>query len=134
FLTPAQVKEILMATARTDEFTGPISAPGDVRWGMGKVDAYEAVMLALATEGLNITNAASSEIDIYPNPAESVIFIRTSSDIQMKTVRFFGMNGQRFELPVVSGTIDVGSLAAGVYILQIESTGKIVRRRIVIMN
>ncbi|MFM9004966.1 MAG: S8 family peptidase, partial [Flavobacteriales bacterium] len=133
FLTPAQVKEILMATARTDEFTGPISAPGDVRWGMGKVDAYEAVMLALATEGLNITNAASSEIDIYPNPAESVIFIRTSSDIQMKTVRFFGMNGQRFELPVVSGTIDVGSLAAGVYILQIESTGKIVRRRIVIM-
>ncbi|MFM7234947.1 MAG: S8 family peptidase [Flavobacteriales bacterium] len=134
FLTPAQVKEILMATARTDEFTGPISAPGDVRWGMGKVDAYEAVMLALATEGLNITNAASSEIDIYPNPAECVIFIRTSSDIQMKTVRFFGMNGQRFELPVVSGTIDVGSLAAGVYILQIESTGKIVRRRIVIMN
>ncbi|MFN5296329.1 MAG: S8 family peptidase, partial [Flavobacteriales bacterium] len=99
FLTSAQVKEILMTTARTDEFTGPINAPGDVRWGMGKVDAYAAVQLALQTEGLNTSVVESNKLSIYPNPASNEIFIRIPSHEQPTTVVLMSMSGQQIALP-----------------------------------
>ncbi|MFZ5552180.1 MAG: S8 family serine peptidase, partial [Bacteroidota bacterium] len=42
-LTPQQVKDALINTARTDSFTGTIPPGGSTRWGWGKVNAYAAV-------------------------------------------------------------------------------------------
>ncbi len=133
-LSSAQVKEILMTTARTDEFTGPISAPGDVRWGMGKVDAYAAVMMALATEGLGTPMHTLNEMIVYPNPADDALLIRTSTDNQPTLVQLFAMNGQCIELPVVMNRVDTGSLAAGIYILQIATGQSTARARITITH
>jgi subtilisin family serine protease len=134
FLTSAQVKEILKTTARTDEFTGLISSPGDVRWGMGKVDAYAAVLMALETEGLNVQSLTQNEMAIYPNPADDAILIRTSADKQPTVVQFFTMNGQCYDLPVVMGRVDIRSLAAGVYVAQISVDSTAVRMRVVIAH
>ena len=132
FLTPAQVKSILMSTARTDEFTGPINIPGDVRWGMGKVDAYAAVQLALQTEGLNTGIVQSKDFSIYPNPASNEIFIRVPSNEQPKIVTLFSMNGQQFLLPLMQGRVDVSSLANGVYMLRAQTGAEIFQSRIVV--
>ena len=131
-LTPAQVKSILMSTARTDEFTGPINIPGDVRWGMGKVDAYAAVQLALQTEGLNTGIVQSKDFSIYPNPASNEIFIRVPSNEQPKIVTLFSMNGQQFILPLMQGRVDVSSLANGVYVLLAQTGAEIFQSRIVV--
>jgi len=132
FLTPAQVKSILMSTARTDDFTGPINSPGDVRWGMGKVDAYAAIQLALQTEGLGAHEVQSDNISIYPNPASDEIFIRMPSYNQPNTVTFISMHGQQFTKPLVQGRVDVSSLASGVYVLRAQEDGEIFQCRIVV--
>ncbi len=131
-LTSAQVKNILMSTARTDGFTGPINAPGDVRWGMGKVDAYAAIQLALQTEGLSAHEVQFDNISIYPNPASDEIFIRMPSYNQPNTVTFVSMHGQQFLLPLLQGRVDVSSLASGVYVLRAQEEGEIYQCRIVV--
>jgi len=131
-LTPAQVKEILIATARTDEFTGPISAPGDVRWGMGKVDARAALMMALATEGLSVQLSDAQGFSIFPNPAAREIFIYTASAQQPARVMLVDMSGRQMELPVVMARADVSSLASGIYIVQVKDGLSTYRTRIMV--
>lgn len=132
FLTAAQVKEILMTTARTDDFTGTINAPGDVRWGMGKVDAYAAIQLALQTEGLSAQEVESDDVSIYPVPASSEIFVRVPSNEQPKSVIIIAMHGQQLTLPLINGRVDISSLASGVYVLRAQKGGKIYQCRIVV--
>lgn len=132
FLTPAQVKAILMTTARTDEFTGPINAPGDVRWGMGKVDAYAAVQLALQTEGLHTSVVESNKLSIYPNPASSEIFIRVPSKEQPAFVVLTSMSGQQITMPLAMGRVDVSSLASGAYVLRVQTEEGIAQAKLVV--
>jgi hypothetical protein len=131
-LTAAQVKEILMTTARTDDFTGPINAPGDVRWGMGKVDAYAAIQRALQTEGLSAQEVESDNVSIYPNPASREIFVRIPYNEQPKSVTIFAMHGQQFTLPLINGRVDISSLASGVYMLRAQKGVDIYQGRIVV--
>jgi subtilisin family serine protease len=131
-LTPDQVKEILMTTARTDEFTGPINPPGDARWGMGKVDAYAAVQMALQTEGLSTDVVLSNEVSIYPNPASNEIFIRMDAREQPATVTLISMSGQQFTLPITMGRVVVSTLASGAYMLRTQSVTGWYQCRIVI--
>jgi len=121
-LTPAQVKEILKTTARTDTYTGTIAAPGDVRWGMGKVNAYAAVLLSLATQGLNTTEKSPVEISLYPNPASDRMYLKTNLPVMPSSVDFFSLDGALIALPVQSGLIDTSSLAGGMYVARLEST------------
>jgi hypothetical protein len=131
-LTVAQVKDILMSTARTDDDTGPINAPGDVRWGMGKVDAYAAVQMALQTEGLSTAVVHSKDLSIYPNPASNEIFVRVPSNEQPSIVSLFSMNGQQFNLPINMGRVDVSTLASGAYMLRAQSSREMYQSRIVV--
>ena len=121
-----------MATARTDQFTGPISAPGDVRWGMGKVDAYAAVQMALQTEGLNTGVVLSKDLSIYPNPASNEIFVRIPSNEQPSTVTLFSMSGQQFNLPLLMGRVDVSTLASGAYVLRVQTPDGVAQARVAI--
>lgn len=131
-LSSAQVKEILMATARTDEFTGPILPPGDVRWGMGKVDAYAAVMMALQTEGLSAHEFGVTNVSIFPNPASNEIFLRVPSSEQPTAVSIMNMSGQEWILPVIAGRVDVSSLAGGMYVLQLQLSGEVAQIKLVL--
>jgi len=66
-LTPAEIKDILQTTARLDSYTGNITAPGNVRWGYGKVNAYKAVKTVAPTVGVQ-EPFTTSEIQLMPNP------------------------------------------------------------------
>jgi minor extracellular serine protease Vpr len=131
-LSSAQVKEILMATARTDEFTGPVLPPGDVRWGMGKVDAYAAVMMALQTEGLSANEVGVTNVSIFPNPASNEIFLRVPSSEQPTAVSIMNMSGQELILPIIAGRVDVSSLARGMYVLQLQLSGEVAQIKLVL--
>ena len=67
-LTPSDLKARIKSTARVDEFTGPISSPGHVRWGMGKVNPYQIAMdYALGQNEVEAMDSPSAVI--FPNPS-----------------------------------------------------------------
>lgn len=118
-LTPQQVKESLIFSATHDEFT---EAGGMVRFGHGKVNAYQAVLRALYHVG---THSFQSDADIYtifPNPTSECIYISTPNS-QGATARLYDLNGRLVRTAAVSQgvtKIDVNTLPAGVYVLNIE--------------
>lgn len=75
-LTPAEVKEIIKLTARTDVHTGVIPPEGSTRWGMGKVNAYRAIMQVMGTVGVN--GSERQDILLWPNPVVDVVNVMPS--------------------------------------------------------
>ncbi|MFT4662837.1 MAG: minor extracellular serine protease Vpr, partial [Patiriisocius sp.] len=47
FLSPAQVKQVIIETAREDSYTGDIDDEGSTSWGHGKINAYLALQSVL---------------------------------------------------------------------------------------
>lgn len=132
-LTPSQVKEILQQTAREDEFTGDlITPPGDVMWGYGKVNAYAAVQLALATQGLNVQSVKIGSIGIYPNPAFTQIQLLLPSGDKCLSIMALDMSGKQTQLVAESGNVDVSSLAAGIYSLEIVTDREMYRTKLMV--
>jgi subtilisin family serine protease len=131
-LSADQVKAILMSTARTDQFTGAILAPGDSRWGMGKVDAFAAVVESLNTIGLSVINSSSQEDLVYPNPASHTLVL--SSSIQNRTAKLFDMNGRILPVRIAGNSLDVSNLESGLYVLHMEVNGVLKQARIVVTH
>lgn len=124
WLTSQQIEDILKETARLDEHTGIITFPGDVQWGMGKVNAYAAVLLALATQGLASGEVQESNLKVYPNPAHEFVRIESDTDRIPNAIVAIGMRGRRFAVSYTKGLADVTSLAPGLYVLEFTTEGK----------
>ncbi len=127
YLSATQVKDILIATARTDSYTGAIP-PHDTKWGWGKVNAYAAVQLALITTG-------TEEIPVqplwtvYPNPAGSVLHIDGLSG-SPELIEIVDLHGNRVLKPE-STDISVESLSSGVYFVRVIIDGKVQQQRFI---
>ncbi len=126
-LTPALVKQILQATAREDEETGDLDTPpGDVRWGYGKVNAYQVVLMALTMVGVEEGSFAElvspSQLFISPNPTNDYVNILMKDKHEVITVTAIGMDGKRTALPVDKRRADCSGLASGVYVLEVKGS------------
>lgn len=73
-LTPQEVKDAIMHTARQDGHTGAIPAEGSLRWGMGKVNAYRAVREVLGLNGVG--EHRMQALQVWPNPTAGEVWIR----------------------------------------------------------
>lgn len=72
-LNPQEIKDIIIETAITDNFTGVIPAGGNNTWGNGKVNAYGSVSRVIQiVNGLNNINGNSPECKLYPNPNSGI--------------------------------------------------------------
>lgn len=76
------------------------------------------------------TPEISPEIDFtfYPNPANTQVNIQCSSTFEAS---IFSINGQKL-IQSNDHTIDVSSLSKGVYIIQLNSLGQSIKKRLVI--
>lgn len=119
-LSSLQVKNIIKTTARLDNYTGNIVAPGDTKWGMGKINAYAAVKLALNTLSLNEQGSPSSFL-LYPNPASNVLHILNMNDLPMSQVSVISMDGKTIDVHLNEDAIDLSGLTNGLYFLKIRS-------------
>jgi minor extracellular serine protease Vpr len=128
-LTAAQVKEILIQTAREDLKTGVIPVEGSLRWGWGKVNAYAAVQLALTTQGLGLNEAAKSvDLLLFPNPTTGMLYISHTSKTAIEQMELVTIDGKKSALKQeISGEIDVTPFPAGMYFLRIVVDGKTVQ-------
>ncbi|MGE0772782.1 MAG: T9SS type A sorting domain-containing protein [Cyclobacteriaceae bacterium] len=90
--------------------------------------------------GLDLESIAE-RIDVYPNPADHKLTIefpapvRTSTKVQLASQWGVITNQGAIEPGETAKELDTSDLAAGVYILQLESSsGQLVRRKIVIVH
>lgn len=119
----SEVKELLKLTARLDQHTGAITSSGDVQWGWGKVNAYDAV---LATTGISSV-ADNGEINnyiIYPNPTSGELFLKSSNTNELVTV--VSLLGQSVAQFYTNTWSNVDGLPNGVYLIKNATTGSFI--------
>ena len=130
WLTAADVKTIIKTTARTDNNTGSITAPGSVKWGMGKINAYAAVVMALNTLSVEEFNA-NNWVIVYPNPASDAATILLPEQQAAEMVSVYSINGTKCDAALTGNTLDCSALSAGTYTVEVVSNGMIYRTRFV---
>jgi subtilisin family serine protease len=129
YLSARQVKEIIMQTARQDNYTGVIPVEGSPRWGAGKVNAYAAVQLALVTVGQQeIKNDVSWSI--YPNPVAENLNITNLPTIDQE-VEIIDITGKVIRKKVENNSISLQHLDSGTYLLRIQIKGKIEQQKFI---
>ncbi len=128
YLSAAQVKNIIITTARTDNFTGTIP-PHSTKWGWGKINAYAAIQLALNTTGMH-TAEKSVEWQVYPNPTTDQIVISGIQD-QPEILEVIDLRGKSLIHQISGLSIDVSAIPAGVYLLKMVRNGKVEQQRFV---
>ncbi len=111
-----------------------------VRWPSGIVDILydQPVNSTIAiVEGSTGVNVSVAEIDgpdivLHPVPATDMLNISTAEPLGPLPAWIFDMNG-RFvaQLPVLRGSIDIGDLHGGAYVLYLSHHGELVRRKFV---
>ncbi len=129
YLSAAQVKYILLETAREDVNTGVIPANGSTQWGWGKVDAYRAVKLALETVGLESIEPVLSW-HVYPNPVQNQLHF-TIIDELPKAAQVIDFSGRVLEKNVQENHIYVGDLNPGSYIVRLVINGRVQQQNFV---
>lgn len=114
-LSPAQIKQILMVTAREDIRTDQI--PSNT-WGMGKIDAYKALLLAFNTPGDPSFNSTKGVV--FPNPSNGYLNYRSETG-QSVDIQIIDLNGKRvFEKKnVLNESLNLSTLKKGVYIVKV---------------
>lgn len=132
YLSAYQVKDVLRATARTDAYTGAIPAEGSLRWGAGKVNAYQALLLALQTIGnVDVPELKSDLLQVYPNPASDVLTLSFPHSLEGATVQLMDQQGKITKLQIANQQLDLSDLAAGSYVLHVVHEAKVYQKKIV---
>ena len=123
-ISPEQVRDIIMRTARNDTVTGPLIArdSASLRWGWGKIDALKAVNEAIRVTSIQTAEEYRLPLRVYPNPANGTVTIKTNCG-ERQTLNVYNIDGRKVaELPVSEeATIDVSTWQNGIYILRCGS-------------
>lgn len=124
-LSAQEVKDIIMTTARTDQHTGAIPAGGSTRWGMGKVNAYRAIVEALGVVG--VPQHDEGLIGVWPNPTQDLVRLtlpQVAGEVRC-TVR--DLTGRVVLVQPMARTahfvVDLAPMASGTYLFTIEADG-----------
>jgi len=127
YLMPQQVKDIIMQTAREDNYTQVIPAEGSPKWGAGKINAYAAVQLALITVGTKEIQQ-EKQVDIYPNPTSSELNFK--GDFIPTSIELIDLNGRVLKKEVQNGKVTISELNAGIYFVRFLKDGKVYQEKI----
>ncbi len=99
----------------------------------GTCSAQSSVTLNVNSDSVTIATAEAAEIILYPNPATTVVSVQSSGAIASLTL--YNAMGQAVLRKAVQGTaahLDVQSLSAGVYMLQLTmSDGRTISKKVV---
>jgi subtilisin family serine protease len=122
YLSSAQVKEIMMQTARQDNYTGAIPNEGSPLWGAGKINAYAAVQLAVQTLGV-LDTKPQIEWSVYPNPVQHYLHFTIVELPPFAEVIAF--DGKRYWVAIENSKMSVDELPTGAYYIRLHQNGRI---------
>jgi subtilisin family serine protease len=122
YLSAAQVKQIIMQTARQDNYTGVIPAEGSPQWGAGKINAYAAVQIAVQTLGV-LESTPLIEWSVYPNPVQHYLHFTIVELPDFAEV--IALDGKRYWVAIENGKLSVQDLPTGTYYIRLHQNGRI---------
>ena len=120
-LSAQEVKEALIYSATHDEFT---EASGMVRFGHGKVNAYQAIRRVLYNVGTHEFENSDNIFTVFPNPASDELFISTPNSGNHAEATLYDLNGRiitRTSIQQGVNNINLNNYPAGCYILRIAN-------------
>lgn len=80
---------------------------------------------------LAIEDQLLSEIAVFPNPTTNFITLNLPSNISVEKMSLIDITGKNTQLPVTDNTINMSSLANGIYILKIETQAGVAVRKVI---
>ena len=133
YLSADQVKDILLQTAYNDQFT---EQAGELRFGHGKVNAYQAVLRSLTTVGIDDYVVTKEPLfTVFPNPASNQCFVTANTESDNTLCQLMDMTGrvvlQTILTPGVN-TLNVQYLTPGCYVIKITDDNKVVTKKLII--
>lgn len=124
-LSPAELRELLRQTARTDNQTGTIPVGGDTRWGAGKANAYRAMVELLGLVG--ITEQQGQAGRVWPNPAKDELNLVPTVEGIPAWVTIVDVSGREvyraFHAHAGVITLSLQGLAPGLFLLTCDQEG-----------
>ena len=133
YLSAAQVKEILLETAYNDQFT---EQAGELRFGSGKVNAYQAVLKALTTVGVDhYVSPKESNYAVYPNPAVNQCFVTANTESESSLCQLFDLSGRMvLQTTLTPGvnTLNLTGFVPGYYLLKITDDKTVVTKKMAV--
>lgn len=133
FLSAAQVKDILLQTAYNDQYT---EQSGPLRFGSGKVNAYNAVMQALTTVGIEdyVVNKEAL-FSVFPNPASNQCFVTANTESDHSLCQLFDLTGRMVMQSVLTpgvNTLNLQHLTPGCYVMKITDNMTVVAKKLIV--
>lgn len=131
YLSPRQVKQIIIETARQDNHTGVIPPQGSTQWGYGKVNAMAAVRATLSFVGLEeVVTGHENDWKVFPNPATTTLSVEGFD--QMDQVQLFDVSGKEIQLNAAVKSWSVADIAPGVYTVRVVANNRVYQKKVVI--
>lgn len=129
-LTPDEVRNILRATAKSDEFTGDLTGGSNV-WGYGKIDAWEGIKRAIDYEnGISGTAACPAGnvlVGCDGGKHFRVCALVPASGLCVSVYQVNGTQVLNRMFPVMQAgddvSLDLSTLADGIYLLKVSADG-----------
>lgn len=132
YLTVDQVRDIITETARNDAQT---AAAGINRFGYGKINAYQAVLKALVTVGMEEhLEVDATRYSVFPNPSNGQFYVSVVTESQRVQGALYDIAGRMVYSTVLQpgvNTLDIQNLPSGYYILRLNDGMEFVTKKIV---
>lgn len=133
YLSVEQLRTILTETAYNDEFT---AAAGQIRFGYGKVDAYQAVLRALNTVGVqDYVPAHQSSYTVFPNPTSGQCYITVQSDEAQIHCTIYDLMGRMVAHETLTpgvNSLSLQNMPSGCYILKLNDGKKVETKKLAV--
>ncbi|MDT0555976.1 T9SS type A sorting domain-containing protein [Patiriisocius hiemis] len=94
-------------------------------------DPQEYVINLVGSEVLGVDENALSQVSFYPNPSSDVVNVKVPSSVEITSSALYDVLGKRTGVQVSNGTLDISSLARGVYLLNVETTAGTLTEKII---
>ena len=121
-LTPAEVRNIIAQSSRSDTYTS--SKLPDNKWGAGKIDAYEGLLLATQPTGINDTQTSEQLFRLSTDPSDNSITVQFAENSGSAKLAVYNSTGMKIAEKEINGSGDklvLGAVVHGVYVLKVTN-------------
>lgn len=118
-LTVEDVRTILKETATKDNF---VNTGDPVRWGAGKINAYEGLKRVLGLDGVADISLDKEQDVLISSPADNVFeaFVNCARKVNMVLYTMSGTVAKNVTASGNTATLDGNNLPAGIYLLSVN--------------
>lgn len=132
YLSSSQIKSIITETAYQDEYT---ALSGINRFGYGKIDAYQAVKLALETTGISSPMETSTcQYTLYPNPTTDNCYITAQTNSKQVVCQIYDIAGRLVSTQKMQAGVNkiyAQFLPNGCYLLRIIEDNQVITKKLI---